>query len=158
VEVLLQSDTGFPGLGALALCRFTANVKPTAQAFTITGESASTPTGASIVPPPAVVVTSIDCGAVTTTTMPSTTTTVTSTTSSTTTTTLPGGAVCGDPDGSGGPPTATDSLIVLNASVGLVACPLVVCDVDSSGGVTATDALRILRVAIGLPELLDCPD
>jgi hypothetical protein len=161
VSASLAAEAGFAGLGALAICNFRAFSVPSSVSFPITVQSALSPGGAPIVPAPAVVVTSIDCSDTPpTTTLDTTTTTVTTTTitsTSTSTTTVPSGPSCGDPDGSGGNPTATDSLFVLNASVGLESCALRICDVDSSGSVTASDALRVLRVAVGLPIPLDCP-
>jgi hypothetical protein len=65
---------------------------------------------------------------------------------------------CGDPDGSGGEPTATDALFVLRAAVGLATCDPAVCDVDGSGGSTsATDALLTLGRAVGRAFDLTCP-
>ena len=160
----LVSETGFPGLGALAICSFLADAEPIAESFPIAVQSALSPAGLPIVPVPQVIVTSVDCSETPpTTTLDTTTTTVTTTTVSSTstttvtTTTLAPGPSCGDPDGSGGGPTATDSLYVLAVSVGLQICTLQVCDVDASGSITASDALRVLRVAVGLPVPLDCP-
>jgi hypothetical protein len=57
---------------------------------------------------------------------------------------------CGDPDATGGSPTATDCRTVLRKAVGAdVWCPAECCDVDSRTAVTAGDALRCLRCAVG---------
>ncbi len=82
------------------------------------------------------------------------TTTTTTTSTTTTSTSLPQGE-CGDPSGDGDI-TSTDALITLNAAVGLVECPLSVCDVDAGGTVTSTDAVRVLRFAVGEDLILDC--
>jgi hypothetical protein len=64
---------------------------------------------------------------------------------------------CADPNDSGAT-TATDALIVLNASVGATFCAPCICDVDASGGEpTASDALRTLRRAVGAPTTIVCP-
>jgi hypothetical protein len=66
---------------------------------------------------------------------------------------------CGDPDDSGGGPTATDALFVLRVAVGAGSCDLEVCDVNDSGGsVNASDALIVLRKAVGAPITLVCPE
>lgn len=66
---------------------------------------------------------------------------------------------CGSPvsrvDGSA---TATDALYTLSAAVGLEACRLCDCDVDSGGSITALDALLTLSAAVGAGGELDCPD
>lgn len=64
---------------------------------------------------------------------------------------------CGDPDDSGGAPTASDALFTLQASVALQGCDECVCDVDDDGAVRAVDALRLLRRATGQPLALTCP-
>ncbi len=53
--------------------------------------------------------------------------------------------------------TAADALHSLQAAVGLVPCPLCVCDVNDDETVTASDALAILRRAVGLPSENFCP-
>jgi hypothetical protein len=53
--------------------------------------------------------------------------------------------------------SASDALIILRFSVGLGACPGVVCDVDSGGNVSAGDSLRVLRYAVGGSVELVCP-
>jgi len=63
---------------------------------------------------------------------------------------------CGQPVSSGGGPTATDSLFTLRAAIGLAACEVSVCDVDSTCSVTATDALLVLGVSIGGQANLVC--
>ena len=63
---------------------------------------------------------------------------------------------CGDTNFDGDI-AATDTLIILNFSVGQdVTCPMELCDVDASGAVTASDALFVLRDAIGVDTELDC--
>lgn len=63
---------------------------------------------------------------------------------------------CGDPDNSHAV-NATDALIVLRVAVGLEACDLCICNVDSVGDFTsASDALRVLNAAVGLPVALEC--
>ena len=64
-------------------------------------------------------------------------------------------ALCADPGGDG--VTASDSLFVLNASIGLAECAPCECDVDDSGGVTASDALITLQAAVGGAVELRCP-
>lgn len=155
------SEAGFPGFTPLALCHLTAGSVVDADDFSIVLIRSLTPGGAPTDPQPAVQVAGVDCTAGTTTTLDTVTTTSTTTSSTTlgvtTTTTLPPTATCGDPNGSGGLPTASDSLFVLNASVGLVLCAPQICDVDSSGIIAATDALRVLRAAVGLGGILECP-
>lgn len=64
-------------------------------------------------------------------------------------------ALCADPAGDG--VTASDSLFVLNASIGLAECEACECDVDDSGAVTASDALITLQAAVGGQVELRCP-
>ncbi len=65
------------------------------------------------------------------------------------------GITCGDANASA-VRSASDGLITLQTAVGSKACPLCVCDVDSSGGVTASDALLILRASVGQSVSLVC--
>jgi len=74
---------------------------------------------------------------------------------------------CGDPISfaastaarafSGAAVTASDALATLQAAVGLLSCPLCVCDVNGSNTLSATDALTILQFAVGQSITLDCP-
>lgn len=68
------------------------------------------------------------------------------------------GRGCGDPVGSDLTIDSTDALATLRAAVGLVACPICVCDVSGSGDVSAADALAVLRVATRGGFATDCPD
>ncbi len=52
--------------------------------------------------------------------------------------------------------TASDALAALQAAVGVIVCPVCICDVDDSGATTATDALRLLQAAVGQPVDLSC--
>jgi len=64
---------------------------------------------------------------------------------------------CGQPTSRGAStPSATDSLFVLRAAVGIGTCKPCVCDTDASGLIAATDALAILRSAVGLGPSLAC--
>jgi hypothetical protein len=63
---------------------------------------------------------------------------------------------CGQPVSSGAQPSASDALFTLRAAVGIVQCPLSVCDVDSSCTISAADALRILKRAVGQSLELGC--
>lgn len=63
---------------------------------------------------------------------------------------------CGDADVDG-KVTATDALLALQASVGVVECAECRCDVNAEGTVSATDVLAILRAAVGQPVTLACP-
>jgi hypothetical protein len=76
----------------------------------------------------------------------------------TTSTTLTDPA-CGRPVTRGTDPSASDCLLILQASVGSGTCqPECVCDVDASGAVVATDALICLKAAVGQPDVtLTCP-
>ena len=74
--------------------------------------------------------------------------------------------VCGDPvdptppgagQGSAGVLAVSDSLAILQASVGIFTCAPCVCDVDSSGTVAPSDALIVLREVVGIPVRLACP-
>lgn len=104
-----------------------------------------------VVPKPTLVVTKVECPGE----LPEVTTT---TTLPETTTTLPGGGGnCGVPVSGGDEPNASDALFALKAAVGVGACELCVCDVNSSGSVAAGDALAILRAAVGSETVLDCP-
>jgi hypothetical protein len=94
-----------------------------------------------------------DCTVLPTTT--SSTSTSSISTTSTTSTTLDEPS-CGDPNGDGSV-TATDSLFVLNAAVGLTMSELCICDVNGDGVVSATDSLLLLNVAVGQPLPLQCP-
>jgi len=53
--------------------------------------------------------------------------------------------------------TATDALAILQASVGLLACDLCVCDVNGSGTLSASDALVTLQFSVGQSGSLLCP-
>jgi hypothetical protein len=53
--------------------------------------------------------------------------------------------------------TATDSLAILQAAVGLLACELCVCDVNGSGSLSASDALVTLQFSVGQSLPLLCP-
>jgi hypothetical protein len=53
--------------------------------------------------------------------------------------------------------SASDAFFILHGSVGSLACPLCVCDVNDSGTVTAVDALFTLAAAAGGPVSLTCP-
>ncbi len=64
--------------------------------------------------------------------------------------------VCGDINGDGRI-TATDSLFVLMAGVGLQTCDELVCDINGDGRITATDALLVLQTAVGIALNLNCP-
>ncbi len=77
------------------------------------------------------------------------------TSTSTTTTTLPPATLCGDFDGNG-TVVASDALSILRASVGLVQCPVCVCDVDGSGSTTVSDALAVLLKSVGQGNDLTC--
>lgn len=65
---------------------------------------------------------------------------------------------CGKASGGTGPLTATDALVILNASVGVGECLLCLCDTNGSLSVTATDALIALNSAVQLPATLLCPN
>lgn len=66
-------------------------------------------------------------------------------------------SLCGDINDDGRI-TATDSLFVLQAAVGLQACSLEICDVNGDGKISATDAAILLQAAVGLPVAVFCPD
>jgi hypothetical protein len=76
-----------------------------------------------------------------------------------TTTTIPLAEGCGDPNDSGGIPTASDAMIVLQAAVGISpdACDLCSCDVTNDGTISAIDSLGVLQYAVGIVNYLDCP-
>jgi len=78
------------------------------------------------------------------------------TTTSTTSTTMEQAPRCGDFNGDGSL-SASDALAALKAGVGLIACPLWVCDVNGSGSVTAADALLVLQAAVGMATVPRCP-
>jgi hypothetical protein len=111
-----------------------------------------------ISPKPQIAVTSIDCpGQLPDSPTTTTTSTTSTTTTSTTTTTTIGNGRCGFPATDGENPSAADALSALKAAVGILTCPLCVCDVDGGGSVGASDALAILRAAVGLGVNLNCP-
>jgi hypothetical protein len=64
--------------------------------------------------------------------------------------------VCGDANADG-EFLATDALLVLNGSVGLVYCDPCICNTSGGGTVTATDALRVLQTSVGTTVPFDCP-
>jgi hypothetical protein len=66
---------------------------------------------------------------------------------------------CGDTNDTGAV-EATDALILLQGSIGVLTCEPCVCDVDASGGaapVSASDALRVLRKSVDSGVQLVCP-
>ena len=63
---------------------------------------------------------------------------------------------CGQPQSTGQSPTATDSLITLQAAVGLVDCDLAVCDVNATCTINVTDALILLQASTGQSTSLSC--
>ena len=66
---------------------------------------------------------------------------------------------CGDTNDTGAV-EATDALVLLQGSIGVLTCEPCVCDVDASGGpspVSASDALRVLRKSVDDGVQLVCP-
>jgi len=64
--------------------------------------------------------------------------------------------MCGDADGNH-TLSATDALLVLNASVGLATCAPCLCNSAGNLTTTASDALRVLQRAVGGAAELNCP-
>jgi hypothetical protein len=155
LDVSFESATGIPTIfKLLAVCLTRSDDIPTEADLEIvdlveedtSGQPASIPVQI-LLPTPE------DCRLLATTTS-STSTSSTSTTSTTSTTLV--GPSCGDPNGDG-KVTATDSLFVLNAAVGLVTSEPCICDANGDGVVSATDSLLLLNVAVGQPLPLRCP-
>jgi hypothetical protein len=155
LDVAFESETAIPTIfNLLAVCRTRSNDIPTEADLEVVDlvEEDTSGQPASI-PVQILLPTAEDCTVLPTTT--SSTSTSSISTTSTTSTTLDEPS-CGDPNGDGSV-TATDSLFVLNAAVGLTMSELCICDVNGDGVVSATDSLLLLNVAVGQPLPLQCP-
>lgn len=147
----------FSGPVVLAGCRFFYDGSvPVASQFHVSIQvAARNGEDLNVEPLPEVRVTSVECPGELPN--PTTTTTMTTTTVPVTSTTLVVDGRCGFPVSDGEKPLASDALYTLRAAVGLLSCPLCVCDVDGSTKVTASDALAVLRAAVGSGAPFACP-